>query len=444
MDCIKTKSLITEYLYDEIDKDLALLIEEHIANCDECRKIFNSNKRALNAYRSIKKTTPAKSFVKSALSTSRDARQNAFKAGKASSITKLEPYLKYIRHPLFAAASVAVVIGIVVINSWETDEEYLKKNQLPVTITSNEIPLLGEEKAKLPPITDTAKKAKKTISAEVSQLVTKAKKKISKLESTDSLSIPKEETMVTTASTQEKVLPKIRRREQLQNVDSIDIERKEIPSKPTLKSQMALRAKAITTNKRLLARTTKQKEIKNKDNKISANKTTDSLENNDKGLELHIVNNLKNKDKPQKDKVETTKFADDTIENVNGPEISGFEEEEADVVEDIPTEPEDILKKSFELFQKQRYSDALYYLDEIPNNVGKNELTIAVIELRILCHNILGNKEEVEQGLDILTHLNPAFGSRLARKIKNSRINIDGKEEIKPIIPISKLLQTKK
>ncbi|MHC4870445.1 MAG: anti-sigma factor family protein [Planctomycetota bacterium] len=443
MDCIKIKSLITDYLYGEADEESVRLVEDHIDNCDECSKNIELNRKALGIYRSIKKTPPPVSAVTAALNESRARREAEFVNRKTQRVISLRPYLKYMKHPFFAAASVVIVVGILVTSTWQDDESFIAENKSAVSDSIPAENVSGEDRAELPPLA--ALGEKENISADLSALVEKAaeatqytkasKLKVPQLEK-NKAPVPDISGVIQDGDSYDALSGrKARSRKAAAELDSI------VAGKSVLsKAERSLAESAADMAARTEAPGKKMQKTEPaaiiRDAAVAARKDEEGYialtlkQDNVKGPELQAGAEFK---KP------ANAFA--AAKPADMKDQAEAEEVAADVVADDPKEAKDILKKAFELYQKHKYNDALYYLGKVPDTAG--DITVAAVELEVLCHNYLDNKEAVEQGLDVLTRLDPALGARLAREIGMSRKAASEGTKTKMLTPRSSSLETR-
>lgn len=446
MDCIKIKSLISEYLYDEADAESVRLVDEHIKNCEECRKIVSLNRKAISGYRAVRKPSPPASAVKAALAESRERRESEFVNRKTQRVVSLRPYLKYMKHPLFAAASLVVVVGILLTTSGKKDTGHIAQDEKAINDFALDDSNSGES-AKLPPLTDVEKD--QDLSDEVNALVEKASeaseiKKSAKLKIRNTKEMETPLPVVEEAEVVLKTKSAVSRKAKLEEVRGVPEEAKRV-KELTEGNQEIVPEKQIKLTESVTARLDNNEDTKgtsslmNKLEKapaISRAAAVVGKENKEDYISLALQN-----------------------EKVAGPELNAgsdfavakkvvgkwdkkadaVSEADADVVINDPKDAKDILKKAFELYQKHKYNDALYYLGKISDNAG--DVTVAAVELEVLCHNYLENKEAVEEGLDVLTRLDPALGAHLAREIGLSRKAAAEGEKTKKLLPRSSTLE---
>lgn len=435
MDCIKAKSIITEYIYDEAEAADVHMLEEHIKECEDCRKALNNSRKAIDNYRAIKRT-PAPDFaVKNALNIARKEADLQLAKRKTQRMVILRPYLKYFRHPAFAAASIVMVLGIVIINSWQSDDEFVRSKTAAVRdVSADSLDSEKDEAEKsLPPI-ESEKAENRDVSEDVQMMVEKAQKKIELLH--------REEMKIPEPSKQEAApLPEM---EGVSRPVAKSTVAPEINASPESKNNETRIAGAVVENRS--RRSVPKEKVSDKNIEPEIDRAAVVKKDEENFIPLNLANS-KPEEKPAEELKELTLADTDGPESVDldleqeavaKPLVTGKASED-DVVENVPDNPKAILKKAFGHYQKHRYNDALYYLGKIPDTAG--DITVAAVELEILCHNYLGNKEAVEQGLDVLTRLDQALGARLAQEIGQARKAESEGEKAGEIAPRSRSLE---
>ncbi|MHC4883613.1 MAG: anti-sigma factor [Planctomycetota bacterium] len=122
MDCNDLRAKLIDHLYGELSEEEDRALLSHQKECEDCRRRVEELKADLDLYRKEPRPQPPSGAIQAALKVAREEGMEA--PPRPTGILSLERWKPILRHPAFASAAVLMIATIILVEDWESPQQY--------------------------------------------------------------------------------------------------------------------------------------------------------------------------------------------------------------------------------------------------------------------------------------------------------------------------------